>query len=117
MVDVSAQGCGSTNVGDLMLELGALVAGGDCAVANDCADWANQDSDSEGIGDACGDNCPDVFNPGQEDSDGDGVDDACQVTCDEAFVCGGPIPECLPGSGASCFCVENTEGDLVCHTD
>jgi len=75
------------------------------------------DRDLDGVGDVC-DNCPDTFNPDQEDSNGDGIGDACTVTCDVAFVCGDDAAEfeCLPGSGANCFCVENTEGDLVCHT-
>ena len=34
------------------------------------------DSDNDGVGNS-EDNCPDVFNPGQEDFDGDGAGDAC----------------------------------------
>jgi hypothetical protein len=36
------------------------------------------DTDGDGIVDVC-DNCPTVYNPGQEDTDGDGVGDACQL--------------------------------------
>ncbi|MFH1374557.1 MAG: right-handed parallel beta-helix repeat-containing protein [bacterium] len=36
------------------------------------------DTDGDGIGDD-GDNCPLVYNPGQEDTDGDGIGDSCDV--------------------------------------
>jgi LruC domain-containing protein/RHS repeat-associated protein len=48
---------------------------------DDCL-WAlcvlDADTDADGFGDLC-DNCPVVANAGQQDSDGNGVGDACQI--------------------------------------
>jgi plastocyanin len=44
-------------------------------------DAAGPDTDGDGWGDDV-DNCPNVFNPGQEDCDGDGVGDACDNDVD-----------------------------------
>jgi hypothetical protein len=41
--------------------------------------WGQQDTDADGIGDAC-DNCRNVYNPGQVDDDGDGFGNLCD--CD-----------------------------------
>ncbi len=39
-----------------------------------------QDADVDGVADGC-DNCPAVFNPGQEDADGDDIGDVCECLC------------------------------------
>jgi hypothetical protein len=43
----------------------------------------NVDTDGDTVPDGC-DNCPDVANPGQEDSNGNGVGDACDYLCGDA---------------------------------
>jgi len=50
------------------------------------------DGDGDGVPDGI-DNCPDIYNPGQEDDDGDGIGDVC----DQCF--GRPDPECRCGDG------------------
>jgi hypothetical protein len=49
-VDVSAYGCSSTNVGDLLAELAMLIETGDCETANDCADAVNSGGAVDGGG-------------------------------------------------------------------
>ena len=48
--------------------------GGECASGL----YFSSDTDGDGLANGC-DNCPTVFNPGQEDGDGDGYGDACDV--------------------------------------
>lgn len=53
-----------------------------CDDADDCPGVYNpgqQDTDFDGFGNAC-DNCAGVYNPGQEDLDDDGEGDACDLT-------------------------------------
>jgi len=49
-VDVAAEGCASTNVGDLIDEMAALIQGGNCPQARDCGEAVNEGGAVEGAG-------------------------------------------------------------------
>ena len=64
--------------------IGACCPGGQHWVVNHCEACTDFDGDEvcedpASPYEASADNCPDVFNPGQEDLDGDGTGDACDA--------------------------------------
>ncbi|MEM3112708.1 MAG: choice-of-anchor D domain-containing protein, partial [Candidatus Anstonellales archaeon] len=64
------------------------------------------DSDNDRIPDAV-DNCPSVYNPGQEDTDGDGIGDVCD-NCPLHY---NPLQEDLDGDKIGNACDRDADGD------
>jgi len=87
-----------------------------CVTPADCPEMANcvnghcacslcnmlGDPDGDGVFGVC-DNCPLVFNPGQEDRDGDGVGDACD-NCPSLFDWDRPHQPDVDGDGVGDLC-------------
>ncbi len=75
----------------------------------------DQDFDSDGFTDSC-DNCPGVYNPGQEDGDSDGIGDACDICAaplySDNFEDGLIGPEWSYSTG-TCGSAIETGGELV----
>jgi thrombospondin type 3 repeat protein len=74
---------GSPCSGGFTCDGGSFVASSDagslCCVGGTCTAPPGLDTDGDGIEDAS-DNCPAIYNPGQQDTDGDGFGDACDLT-------------------------------------
>jgi cysteine-rich repeat protein len=62
------------------------------------------------------DNCPDVFNPEQEDSNGDGIGDACEQVCGDGIVQPGEACDdgnLVAGDGCDATCQQEVCGNGV----
>ncbi|MBM4371152.1 MAG: hypothetical protein FJ098_05835 [Deltaproteobacteria bacterium] len=107
---------------------GACDPGCTCTPEGQCA-CSPDDLDGDGVDDAT-DNCPQVFNPGQEDTDGDGSGDACDPPCGnpQAYAsCTWDLQksDCLAAGGQwgiwgmapieSCMCPSG-DGGCPCHS-
>ncbi len=70
------------------------------------ASTTTADPDHDGVDD-CTDNCPTVWNPGQEDTDGDGLADACDPCPTVPSNAPDADHDCVPDSTDNCPAVAN----------
>jgi len=119
-VDVATLSPEAWGSGDLLAVVSTSST--ECDTANNTVTlgrWPHiiDDPDGDRIDSAC-DNCPNVFNPGQEDADGDGVGDVCDPCTDvDGDGWGIPSPACTVGGVDGCAfgCGDCDDGNDQIH--